>query len=351
MDVVVTHDGAIHPGGAVKVVLETAHALDADLVVGISKMDKSWWEEQAPNDVRILNQQSKMGTIQDLFNARRMMKLNLNEYDIVITSGPASKFFQPYDDQLHVHYMHHPPLAKLWFEGGLFSYIQTVVDKIETTSIPKVITNSEFTADRYYKHYGNYADAVVNPPVNTKKFKGNEKHQSGKFVMVGRLEDRKRPLLARAAFEQLAKEYRNTDFPLPDPPQLHFLGDGPLREELESTGTDNVTVHGYVDEDDLIQHVSTSDAGIFLAKREDFGITPIEYMTAGLSVLGVDEPNTNNQVTKETGVLVEPTVEAVKRGVRDVVRKSWNRQSIQDEAERYNADRFRKDIREVIYGE
>lgn len=345
MRTVVVHDGAIHPGGAVKVVTEICHALDADLVVGISGMNQSWWQTRAPNNVRLLSEKSKMGTVQDIRNAYRMLNLSLDEYNTVVTSGPATKFFQPYDQQTHVHYLHHPPLSKLWFDGSLFAYAQGFIDRVETISIPIVVANSELTAERYWKHYGRTIDHVVNPPVDTDSFSWDREHSPGKFVMVGRLEERKRPLLAVEAFSRLANRE------LEELPELHLVGDGPLLKKIRRTAPKNVHVHGYVEDDKLRTIVESSDVGIFLAEREDFGITPVEYMAAGLPVLAVDEPNTNNQVGDGfSGLLVEPDPNAVADGVTEIMDHYWDREAIAEEAYSYRTDRFRKRIREVISG-
>lgn len=342
MSTVVVHDGAIHPGGAVKVVLEAAHALDADLIIGISGMSRNWWEARAPNDVRLLSTNSKMGTFQDMRNALRMLKLSLRDYSTIVTSGPATKLFQPYDQQTTIHYLHHPPLSKLWFDGGLFAYAQGFIDRVETISVPIVVANSELTADRYWKHYGERVDYVINPPVDTESFWWEGEHTPGKFVMVGRLEERKRPLLAVEAFEELADSGQQT-------PELHLVGDGPLHDRIRKEVPENVVLHGYLDDKGLRDLLKSSHAGVFLAEREDFGITPIEYMAAGLPVLAVDEPNTNNQVEQGvTGYLVNPEPSAVASGVIEMMEWTWERKSIAESAQKYGVERFRREIREVV---
>lgn len=342
MSTVVIHDGAIHPGGAVKVVLEASRALDADLIIGVSGMNQDWWESRAPNDVRILSSNSKMGTFQDMRNALRMLKLSLQDYSTVVTSGPATKFFQPYDQQIHIHYLHHPPLSKLWYDGGLFAYLQGFIDRVETTSVPIIVANSELTADRYWKHYGERVEHVINPPVDTESFSWQGEHNPGKFVMVGRLEERKRPLLAVEAFEELVDSAQQT-------PELHLVGDGPLHDRIRKEAPENVVLRGYLDDEELQDLLESSYAGVFLAQREDFGITPIEYMAAGLPVLGVDEPNTNNQVEEDvTGCLVDPEPSAVAEGVSEMMERTWGRESIAKSAQKYGVDRFRSEIHEVV---
>ncbi|WP_327052776.1 glycosyltransferase [Halomicrococcus gelatinilyticus] len=343
MNAVVVHDGAVHPGGAVKVVIETARALDGDIVVGISAMDEDWWNSRVPNDAKVLSKKSKMGTIQDLKNAYRMMNLSLNEYDVVVTSGPATKFFQPYDNQTHVHYLHHPPLSKLWFEGGLSAYLQSFVDRVETRSIPVIIANSRLTAERCWKHYGREVSRVVNPPVEVESFSGKTDRQENKFVMVGRLEERKRPRLAVQAFTELQ------DSEISPRPELHLVGGGPDLQKIKKEASDNIVVHGFVDDEELRSIVESAYGGVFLAKREDFGLTPVEYLAAGLPVLGVDEPNTNNQIqNEEQGVLVEPDVESVKKGVVKMIDKPWDRENISATVDQYGINRFQKEIQEAV---
>lgn len=344
-EAVVLHDGSIHPGGAVNVALEAARALDADLVVGFSGMPESWWRERAPHGVAVLTRREEKSTLRDAHLAWRLLNLSLAEYDRVLTSGPSAKFYQTYDDQTRVHYMHHPPLSALWFEGGLFDYALKTVDRVETWSVERILANSELTARRLRTQYAREAHAVVHPPVDVDRFRHDRAREPGAVVMVGRLEERKRAALAVEAFDGLGDVEGAT-------PELHLLGDGPLAEDLRRRAPPNVHVHGYVEEGELVERLETADAGLFLAKREDFGIVPVEYMAAGLPVVGVDEPNTNNQVVAdENGVLVEPTPTDVRRGVEAALRRRWDRGRVRESAAEYGVDRFRERLRAVFEAE
>lgn len=337
MEAAVVHDGTIHPGGAVKVVTEAARALDADLYVGFSGKDEEWWEDRVPNSVSIIRKTSRSGTLNDIRTARSMLNLDLREYDVVLTSGPAAKFFQPYDDQLHIHYIHHPPLASLWFTGGLFSYLVKTIDRVETSAIPHLIANSELTSTRTVRHYNHEVDRVIPPPVDVDGFSPDAVRKENQLVMVGRLEGRKRPKVAVDAMRELPEF------------TLKLIGDGPLRGEIERNAPSNVDVLGYVDDTTLKRTIEESVAGIFLAEREDFGITPIEYMAAGTPVVGVDEPNTNNQIREGVnGMLVEPNSEAVKKNIRRMTQRTWDRETIAKSAEKYHPSRFREELRDVI---
>jgi glycosyltransferase involved in cell wall biosynthesis len=342
VNAVVLHDGSIHPGGAVDVALEAARALDADLVVGFSGPDPEWWDERAPNDIEVLTRRKRKWFVKDLQVAWTLLNLDLSEYDVVVSSGVAAKFYQPVDDQRVVHYMHHPPLSSLWYDGGLFSYAMRTVDRIETWALPTVVTNSELTADRMETVYGQAADAVVNPPVDVDRFDPGRERDPGSVVMVGRVEERKRTDVAVEAF-------RKFEGPADQRPQLHVLGEGPLRSSLGADAPDNVHFHGFVDDDELTDRVERASVGLFLAEREDFGITPVEYVAAGTPVVGVDEPNTNNQVTDgENGVLVDPEPAAVRDGVRRALDAGWDRDEIAAGVRGYAPEWFRERLREVV---
>jgi glycosyltransferase involved in cell wall biosynthesis len=343
MNAVVLHDGTVHPGGAVRVAIEAANALDADVVVGFSGPDRAWWEARCPNDVRILS--SLQRVLNDVRNARRMRRLDLSGYELVLSSGPATKFYRPHDDQHRVHYLHHPPLAQLWGETGPLTYIQSLVDRLETVTLPAIIANSELTAARCRSHYGRRVDAVVNPPVDVDAFTPNSEYARGMFVMVGRLEDRKRPGLAVDAFNRLGEAHGS------DAPTLHLVGDGPRKSELEQQAGQNITFHGFVDDDELVELLESANAGIFLARREDFGVTPVEYLAAGLPVVAVDEPNTNNQIEDGvTGILVAPEPDAVVRGVEELLARDWDRAAIAEAADAYRPARFRNELLAVVDG-
>ncbi len=342
-DAVVLHDGAVHPGGAVDVAISAAELLDADLVVGFSGKDRSWWARRAPNDVRVLTYRTKTSTLRDAYLAWKWLSLDLREYDVVLSSGPSTKFFQPYDHQSVYHYMHHPPLGTLWFDGGVVGYALKVIDRIETWSIPTVIANSELTARRMAAQYNREPDAVVSPPVDVDRFSPDREKRPGEVVMVGRLEERKRPGVVVDAFRRLSDRTPT--------PNLTLIGDGPLRPEIERRAPDNVRVRGYVPDEELVEAVERAQVGVFLARREDFGIAPIEYLAAGTPVVGVDEPNTSNQVVDgETGVLVDPTAGAVARGVERALDRTWDRDRLREAARTYDAAAFERNLTAVVGG-
>jgi glycosyltransferase involved in cell wall biosynthesis len=233
-------------------------------------------------------------------------------------------------------------LPSLWFDGALFSYVVKTVDRIETWAIEGIVCNSELTAKRCIAQYSRKPDMIINPPVDVKRFNADRERRPGSVVMVGRLEARKRVELAVKAFDGISEVNGKI-------PQLHLIGAGPLRSEIENNKSPNVHVHGYVSDDRLTEFVETAAAGLFLSDREDFGITPVEYMAAGTPVVGVNEPNTNNQVKDgRTGVLVETDPVSVRSGVRSVLEQRWDRTVLREAAMAYDSETFRTAIAELF---
>ena len=76
MNVAIVHDGTIYPGGAVRVVIEAANALDADLFVGFSGKEHEWWDQQVSGEVTILRRTSRDGMLNDMVTGRNMINLD-----------------------------------------------------------------------------------------------------------------------------------------------------------------------------------------------------------------------------------------------------------------------------------
>lgn len=336
-DVLVVHDGSSKPGGATRVVLEAARTLDADMLVGWAHSEE-WWQDHAPNDVDVLDIRTENSSLLDLKNGLKLRRnIDFAGYDTVMTSGPPSKFINPPADVRWGHYLHHPPLPAMWGSGPL-SFIISFVDKVNQRDADVIIVNSRTTLERAREHYGAVSEEdfeVVHPPVDVDRFTPQEGDPT-RIVMVGRLEDRKRPLVALRAMEHLP-EYT-----------LRLVGDGPLFDRVADEAGANVDVLGFLGDDELVEEVESAGIGLFLAEKEDFGITPIEYMAAGTPVVGVDEPHTNRQIDENVGSVTDPAPRRVADTIEAVHERAFDVEVLRREATNYDVAVFRDSIREVI---
>jgi glycosyltransferase involved in cell wall biosynthesis len=112
------------------------------------------------------------------------------------------------------------------------------------------------------------------------------------FLCVGSLIERKNVVRLVDAFESLGKG------------RLAFVGDGPLRGELE--GRSGVTLAGRIPQSDVPQWVAACDVLCQPSLSEPFGQATLEAMAMARSVVATKVGGPPEFVTPETGVLVDP---------------------------------------------
>jgi glycosyltransferase involved in cell wall biosynthesis len=100
--------------------------------------------------------------------------------------------------------------------------------------------------------------------------------------MVGRLVAEKNHKRLLQAWSRVADEE-------PDAVELHIVGDGPLRDELERTIAtmphgDTVTLHGF--RNDVASFLKSLDAVVLPSVREGYGIALVEAMAQSVPVIG-----------------------------------------------------------------
>ncbi len=117
-------------------------------------------------------------------------------------------------------------------------------------------------------------------------------------LLVGRLAKEKNVGLVIAAFQAIKLRMPNA--------RLVFVGDGPLRNEMEKTCPDAIFA-GVRKDEDLAAHYASGDLFLFPSLTETFGNVVPEALASGLAVLsyaiaGAKELITNGQ----NGILVTP---------------------------------------------
>jgi glycosyltransferase involved in cell wall biosynthesis len=122
------------------------------------------------------------------------------------------------------------------------------------------------------------------------------------FLCVGTLTERKNVVRLADAFGRFGEG------------SLTFVGDGPLRPDLE--GRARVTVTGTVAHDDVPGWLARSHVLCQPSLVEPFGLALLEAMAAGRSVVATRVGGPPEFVTSQAGVLVDPTdVDELARGL------------------------------------
>lgn len=343
----VLHDGSFHrPGGGARVAREIAKALDAPVTVGHCAQPEFW----DGLDVDIAFQREVDGVVggnlprpaRELRLGQLFRSVDITE-DIVVSSGTAAKWIVPKSHQHHVHYCHVPP-PRFYGEGqggsgnpllwGL-QQVGSMVDQHYAGFVDQFIANSTWTRERIRAHYHRDAQ-VLHPPVRTDRFEWMPPTHPPYFVLIaGRLVSMKR-------VDVVAETFRDID-----DAHLVIVGDGPLRDACEAV--DGVGVYADLSDFGVELAVGRATAGIAFAEGEHCGITPKEMQAAGKPVIVPDEPNLCNHVDDgETGVVVEPSVDGVRRGVVRVLEEQWDGQTIEAAADGWSTDAFHDRARRLI---
>ena len=112
------------------------------------------------------------------------------------------------------------------------------------------------------------------------------------FVCIGSLTERKNVVRLARAFERLGEG------------ELTFVGDGPLRAQLE--GRDRVRVVGRVPHDEVPEHLARASVVCQPSLLEPLGQSLLEGMATGRSVVATRIGGPPEFVPPDAGVLVDP---------------------------------------------
>jgi glycosyltransferase involved in cell wall biosynthesis len=147
---------------------------------------------------------------------------------------------------------------------------------------------------------------VIDMGVDTERFVprvADDRLPSPAFLCIGALTARKNVVRLADAFARLGEG------------SLTFVGDGPLRTQLE--GRERVEVIGRVPYDEIPDWIARADVLCQPSLLEPLGQSLLEGMASGRSVVATRIGGPPEFVTPESGVLVDPTdLEGLERGLR-----------------------------------
>jgi glycosyltransferase involved in cell wall biosynthesis len=282
-------------------------------------------------------------------------QLDLSAYDVIVSSSHAvAKGVLTGPDQLHVCYCH-SPIRYAWdlqheylrqtglargVRGGLARYLlhrMRAWDLGTANGVDHFVANSSFVARRIQKVYRRDA-TVIHPPVDVDAFTPGGP-RGAHYVTASRFVPYKRVDLIVEAFAAM-----------PDR-ELVVIGDGPEAERIRARAAPNVRLLGHQPFDVLHQQLRSARAFVFAAV-EDFGIVPLEAQATGTPVIayargGAAETIRGLDHARPSGVLYdEQSAEGIVRAVRafEAASASVTAESCRDNAERFSADRFRREF-------
>jgi glycosyltransferase involved in cell wall biosynthesis len=212
------------------------------------------------------------------------------------------------------------------------SYVR-LWDVATTPRVDQFIANSREVAARIKRYYGR-ASQIIPPPVDLSPYRP---WAPGSFYLAGgRLIPYKRLDLAVRAFTALG---------LP----LKIFGDGRDRERLQLLAGPNIEFLGQIAEEQRRELFAGCRAFIFPGE-EDFGITPLEAMSAGRPVIAYAAGGALETVVKGiTGrFFAEQSAAALAVAVAESQHDQYDSALIRRHAESFGRDVFLARMREVI---
>jgi glycosyltransferase involved in cell wall biosynthesis len=279
-------------------------------------------------------------------------RLDLSRYEIVVSSSHAcAAGVRPRADTLHVCYCY-TPMRYVWMpeaerrraRGIKGVALMSLRGRLRAWDLRAAerpdlyVAISSAVAERVAMFYGRDA-VVVPPPVAVQDFARDSDRDPGRFLWVHRLVAYKRPLEVAAAFRKL-----------PDL-RLTMVGVGPLEAELRAILPSNVELLGWLPRDRLSRLFARS-AGFIHVGEEDFGISMVEALAAGVPVLAADRGGAQDIVRPgRDGVLIsDPKDPAqIRSGVRELSEHTWDADELRRGARRFSEERFRARLAEVLH--
>ncbi|HJZ48065.1 MAG TPA: glycosyltransferase [Roseiflexaceae bacterium] len=354
MHVAIIHDYLNQYGGAERV-LEALHDLHPDAPVYTSLYDpqampefyRSWdirtsWMQKLPGWRRHFQKYF-------LLYPSAFESFDLSDYDLILSSSSAyAKGVIPAPGARHICYCH-TPMRFAWRTDDYikregFGRLQRAVlplmlsyvrlwDVATTPRVDQFVANSREVAARIARYYGRTA-TVIAPPVDLSPYRPPA---PGNFYLAGgRLIPYKRLDLVIRAFTALG---------LP----LKVFGDGRDRERLEALAGSNVVFLGQISEEQRRDLFASCKAFIFPGE-EDFGITPLEAMSAGRPVIAYAAGGALETVIEGvTGqFFYEQSAAAIAAAVATARVDCYDPAVIRRHAERFSREVFLARMREVI---
>ena len=203
-----------------------------------------------------------------------------------------------------------------------------------------LIANSETVRERISR-YLHRDSVVVFPPCDVDCFSWRE--PQGYYLSMARLSPLKRVDTIIEAFRAMPNR------------RLIVASGGEDEAALRQGAADapNIAIEGWVGEARLRQLVNNAIATIYVPVDEDFGMSPVESMAAGKTVIGVAEGGLRETVVHgETGLLLPPDFEATT--IVDAVNELTSARAIgmraacESRAQLFSTQRFINSMRAIV---
>lgn len=360
--VVIVADWLTNMGGAEPVVLRL-HSLFPDAPIYTSVYDRARMPAFHHVDVRTTYLQKILPrfirykhVLWPVFRAYAFRKLDLSEFDIIISSSSAEAkaVRKTRPDQIHISYIHTPTryywshyneFKKEFNFGPLTLLIRPFIplfvrwmrkkDLASIKDIDVLVANSTVTQERIKKYYKR-SSTVIHPPVEIDKFTPPPKTQRSGYIMWGRHVPYKR-------FDLAVKAADKGKF------DLTIASTGPDTDRLKKMAGSTVQFVGRISDPDLITRVQHAK-GFLFPNEEDFGLVAVEAMAAGTPVIAYAKGGALDIVQDgETGILFKSqTVDDLVNAIARAEKVSFSPAILHRKSKRFAPILFDTKMRKIV---
>lgn len=361
--VLIIHDRFQFRGGAERLVLILAKALQADIMTEFWIEKDTFPKIEVPNKLFILDVGDAPWIVWRYFRAHFNFLFKtrslIREYDTIIFSGNncLTASFNCKKTTKKILYCHSPvrhvfdlwQLARgeqkkhwkkiIYYDIG--AWFIRFVYWLGLKNMQIVLANSQNIAHRLKTFLHQKTDAIIYPPIQTTKFKWLS--QGDYYLSNARVERLKRIPDIVSAFQKM-----------PDK-KLVVVSGGPDLEKVKNMaqGYENIKIVGWISDEEMANYLGNCIASIYIPINEDFGMTPLESMSAGKPCIGVFDGGLKETIIDRlTGKFIpekytlDDLIKAVAWLTPEVALKM--RPDCEMQAEKFSEDKFIEKIKNTI---
>ncbi len=367
LKVAIVCDWLTNVGGAEKVLL-AIHELFPKAPIYTSKYDPKGIDWFLDADVRTGYLQKYPTCLRRFLGAKRQKyfeKLDLSEYDVVISVTGAEAKAVRVPKGIHISYCHVPtqyywqmyndyvknpgfgalnPLVRACFKKMVKPLREK--DLAAAKKVDYFVTISEYAKDLIKKYYGSDAE-IIHPPVEVDDFKNVKPkrrmtverfHVDEAYVVTSRQVNWKRLDLAVKAC-MMAKRH------------LLVIGEGPEHKKLMKIagGSKYIKFLPLMKKEDLAKYLSQAKGYLF-PSLEPFGIAPVEAIAAGCPVIAYGEGGALDYIVEaKNGILFyKQTAKELAAAILEFEKCEFDRGKLPKTVEKFAKKRFDKEMVEFV---
>jgi len=278
--------------------------------------------------------------------------LNLNQYDLVITSSHSfcANFVKVKNK--HISYIYTPPRFLheefneiSWLKKPIiksiiepyFKYLRIKITK-KLNKINVVLSDSINVQKRLRKYYKIESKVIYPPTKLAQKITIKNNVNAKNYLFFSRLVKQKGIELVIETFNKNGKP-------------LLVVGTSNQKTKWQKMAKENIEFLGFVEDNKMPKIYQESKALVYASIDEDFGMIPIEAMSYGVPVIAFYDGGTiETIIDQKTGLFFrEYNVNSLNKTILKFEKMKFNKDNCIQQAKKFNENNFKKQFLEQIY--